>query len=236
MNGKRVLLSGLLLAVTAPAFGVSVWWTKTYDLNEKWTAAARIARFKDGPVAALADRTLSGLVGSEMRAFLRQARKETPNPGYPMAPWGYGADTVASLARPDLVSAYVETYDFRGGAHGMTTYIGVNVGLVSGQATVLRLEDLFRPGVPARALAVDAVKERLRATPRAAWFQPGVDPAYLPSDADLIKDFVITPSGITFLIEPYVAGPYAVGSFFVKVPFAAFSGKLNPKGPLQDLL
>ncbi len=236
---KARLLCLIALVTGMPAGAAVTWHTERETRAGKWEISARVARFTGTSRTSarwLADRELYGFVKNEMDAFERAAEKETVNPGYPMGMWGYHATTVVSLDRPDLVSAYVETYEFRGGAHGMTTYWGVNVGLVDGKAKVLRLEDLFRKGEPARALAIEAVEERLRANPNATWFQPGEDPGMRGPDAALIADFVITPSAVTFLIEPYVAGPYAVGSFFVKVPFSAFGDRLDPNGPLKGLL
>lgn len=235
---RRIMVwAGLLLVVAAPAFPVSVQWETSRSAKaKKWDASARIARFQDGPVAALADTTLSRQTRDAITAFVAQARKETVAPGYPMAPWEYIATTFVSIAQPDFVSAYVTSYAYTGGAHGMTTFTGLNVGRVNGKPKVLTLQDLFRADVSGRAVAVEAVKKSLRANPRALWFEPDADPAMRPDDEALVRQFVVTPAGISFLLEPYLAAPYASGTFFVKIPFSEFEGHLDPDGPLKTLL
>ena len=39
--------------------------------------------------------------------------------------------------------------------------------------------------------------------------------------------FVITPAGLSFLIQPYEVGPYTSGLFLVKIPFAVFGPLLT---------
>lgn len=225
----------LLCASPAPAATVT-WRTVSRADGKRWEIKARIPKIHDGAVARKADATISAVYQAQMVAFERAARTETRNPSYQMPQWAQDTVATVSLAQPDLVTAYIESYEFRGGAHGMTTYRGVNVGMVNGEARELRLEDLFAPGVPARRLMLDAIKESLRANPRAAWFKPDADPSFLPSDDSLVAQWVLTPTGITFLLEQYLAGPYAVGAFFVKIPYSEYEDQLDPNGPLSPLL
>lgn len=229
-------LAVVAVLAAAPARGAVTWRTERESMAGRYDVEARVPSLTGTSVHRVATQALTDFSRKERAAFTEAARRETANPEDPMRPWSYHANATVSLTRPDLVSAFVTTYQYTGGAHGMTTYQGVNVGLVNGEATILLLEDLFRPGANARDLALDAVKESLRANPRAEWFQPGADPDMRGADAALIADFVITPTAITFLIEPYVAGPYAAGAFFVKVPFSTLDRELDPNGPLQGLL
>jgi hypothetical protein len=202
----------------------------------RWKAAARFARFSGGPVAALADQTLHKDMDVAMETFVSQARRGAGKVGNPTASWEYQADTTVSLAKSTLISAYATSYWYTGGAHGMTYFTPVNVGLVNGEARELTLEDLFQPGAGARWRCALAVKSRLRDMPQALWFKPDEDPKMRPIDSDLIRQFILTPTAFVFLIEQYIAGPYSSGPIFVKIPYTAFGDKLNPSGPLQTVL
>lgn len=138
-----------------------------------------------------------------------------------------------SLSRPDLISVSYTNTSFTGGAHPNMGYDSVNFGLVDGIAKRLSLSDLFKPGVNARKVAGLQVYNRLKANPDALWIKQGTITA---SSGELTSTFVITCTGLTFLISPYDVGPYSSGSFTVKVPWKAFGTNLNRNGPLKALL
>jgi hypothetical protein len=236
-GAAATVLAGLLAAAPVYAAGVHVRWEGRSRAHAGlWKAEAHFARFSDGPVAQRADARLSGDIQSALHAFARQARANAGKVGNPDAEWQYLAETTVSLARPDLISAYVTSYWYTGGAHGMTYFDPINFGLVDGQVRPLTLQDLFQPGAGARWRCALAVKSRLVDMPQALWFKPDADPAMKPIDSDLIRQWILTPTAIVFLIEQYIAGPYSSGPIFVKIPYTAFGDKLNPNGPLKPLL
>jgi hypothetical protein len=73
---------------------------------------------------------------------------------------------------------------------------------------------------------------RLRQNPDALFVQDGTVKR-IPHV--VVSRFVITPAGLTFPIHPYEVGPYTSGSFFVKIPFAAFGSALDPAWPFIGL-
>lgn len=226
-----------LVLVAAPSRATKVRWVGRSNTHSGlWKAEARFPRFSDGAVAERADKALSGDILSSMNTFVRQARKGAGISGNPDAQWQYLAQTTVSLAKSDLVSAYVTSYSYTGGAHGMTYFDPINFGMVNGQAKELTLEDFFMPDAGARWRCALAVKSRLRDMPQALWFKPDADPAMKPIDSDLIRQWVLTPTSITFIIEQYIAGPYSSGPIFVKIPYTAFGDELNPNGPLKAVL
>lgn len=226
-----------LWIVAAPAAAMqTIWVTRSQERAGKWKATANFVRFSDGPLAQKADTKLAGDIRTAMRTFARQARKGAGISGNPDAAWQYLANTTVSVAGPDLVSAYVTSYWYTGGAHGMTYFDPINFGLVDGKAKELTLEDLFQPDSGARWRCALAVKSRLKDMPQALWFKPDADPSMRPMDSDLIRQWILTPTSIVFLIEQYIAGPYSSGPIFVKIPYTAFGDQLNPRGPLKPLI
>ncbi len=127
---------------------------------------------------------------------------------------------------------YVETWQYDGGAHPNTFYVAYTFGIVAGTPARVRLQDLCRAGTDCEHLAADLLMARLRQNPDALFIQDGTVKR-IPHV--VVSRFVITPAGLTFLIQPYEVGPYTSGSFRVKIPFAAFGSALNPAGPLNGL-
>lgn len=234
---RKLWIGAALLLAAVPARAMKVDWVGQSNTRPGlWKAQASYVRFSDGPVAQRASREMADNVRSSMSAFLWQARKGAGISGNPDAAWEYLAKTDVSVARPDLISAYSTLYSYTGGAHGMTFFAPVNVGLVNGKPKDLTLEDLFQPGSGARWRSALAVKSRLVDMPQALWFKPDADPSMKPVDSDLIRQWILTPTSIVFIIEQYIAGPYAYGPIFVKIPYTAFGDQLNPNGPLTPLL
>lgn len=198
-----------------------------------WDAKGEYVRFFDNPAASVANQAQLEYINRTMGDFFRACQENRPASGKPMTPFAYDAKATVSLERPGLITGYFTRYENLGGAHPMTYYHGFNVGLVNGRPKVLALSDLFRPGEDARNVAAAHVRAKLAGDARAVFLN---DPDSNPSDADLTASWVLTPSSITFLLQPYIAGPYAAGSFFVKIPFREFGERLNESGPLKPLL
>lgn len=53
---------------------------------------------------------------------------------------------------------------------------------------------------------------------------------------ELLENFIVTPSAMTFLFAPYAVGSYAEGSFLVKLAFEELGAILDPDGPLKPVL
>lgn len=118
-----------------------------------------------------------------------------------------------TLLTPNWVCGYWTIYEFMGGAHGMTTFRAFNYGMVGGKPKNAGLGDLFANKVSAAGDLTQVLTQKLLANPDATFIADGsskVDAATAP--------FCATKSGLLFLFEPYICGPYAAGTF--KVPIA----------------
>ncbi|HRI42577.1 MAG TPA: DUF4163 domain-containing protein [Fimbriimonadaceae bacterium] len=118
-----------------------------------------------------------------------------------------------TLLNPNWVCGYWTVYEFMGGAHGMTTFRSFNYGQVGGKPKNAGLGDLFANKVSAAGDLTQVLTQKLLANKDAAFIADGsskIDAGKTP--------FAATKSGLTFLFEPYVCGPYSAGTF--KVPVA----------------
>jgi hypothetical protein len=127
-----------------------------------------------------------------------------------------------SINRPNLISLYFTTDTFSGGAHGMTTFEPYTFAMVEGKPQRIFSKDIFT-GNYQSVLSVEVLGQLMKDA-RAAWVDDGSVRELTP---DLIDQFVVTPSGVTYLFQPYVMGPYAVGTFQVKVPAPNLQGILK---------
>ena len=198
-----------------------------------WDAKGEYVRFFESPAAPLANQTQLEYINRTMGNFFRTCQENLPASGKPDNPYAYTARTTVSIEKEHLIAGYITRDEYTGGAHPMVYYQGVNVGMVNGRAKVLSLSDLFRSGENAHNVAAAHIRANLAHNSRAVFIN---DAQSDPTDAELTSAWVLTPSGVTFLIGPYIAGPYAVGSFFVKIPFTEFGDRLDPNGPLKPLL
>lgn len=121
----------------------------------------------------------------------------------------------------DLLSYYTLIDSFTGGAHPnswrqATTLVRNSTGswVVTGSACNV-----------AQRLGWECAESTLRATiieellrQGAAWVEQGE----VTRDTDwLLESFVLTPTGIRFLFDAYLVGPYVQGAFEVDVPYGA---------------
>jgi hypothetical protein len=166
-------------------------------------------------VASLANREARALMKKYLPEFRQQA-KETLRVIPKDVELFVEATPTVSVAKKDWISFYIRTFAYTGGAHPNRWYECRTFGLQNGKAVRLRFRDLLPPGSDPIAVANRLVIPRLKAL-GASWFQEGSRTSLEPNE---VENFVTTPSGITWIFDPYAAGPYAEGEFFVKVPWS----------------
>lgn len=234
---RFVLVFGVAFALGCGVWAQSVGtrWERLNSTEGKfWSAKASFAQFASTQgVAGTANIELEFAVSREFEAFVGRAfLARKADPSFFTTPWTLDVKTTVSIANQQLISAYVETSLFEGGAHPNLTYTCINVGMKNGQPARLRLTDVLRPGQDSRkaldALLMTKLRER-----KASQVVDG-DIESLPDE--LLENFIVTPSAMTFLFAPYAVGSYAEGSFLVKIPFEELAAILDPNGPLKPVL
>lgn len=215
-------LAGLQMSIAQEKLGVKIASIRTGDAEIKVTYPQFAG---SDTVIKTANADLLKFAGERLQAFrkdLAQMKKDFEGKDIPLR-YSYVLEPAVSIARPDLISLYFTEYTYTGGAHGMTYFHGRNYGVINGKPKLLALQDLFKPEVDAKKLAGERVYAQLQSNQNATWVQDGT----VTADSDkLTKEFVITPAGVTFLIEQYAVSYYAAGAFFVKVPYADFGKAL----------
>lgn len=164
--------------------------------------------------------------------FLKDAKSSTAAEK-PTSEYYHEDNFHVSVALPGLVSLVDDVSEYTGGAHPNRNLIAWNFSIdAKAGSKRIAFKDAFARGDRARPKISKLVVSVLRGY-GADWVQDGTLKELDKNEAD---NFVLTPSGFTFLFAPYVAGSYAQGSFEVKIPFSKVTGELDPAGPLRPLL
>ena len=109
-------------------------------------------------------------------------------------------------------STLLAIYNYTGGAHGMTSFVTVNLRAANGKVREVRLRDLFS-SPDYRSVVETALLTKLRDMPGASWVESGEVREFTPAQLEV---FTHDRDGrLTFYFEPYALGPYSSGSFEV---------------------
>ncbi|MCK6557767.1 DUF3298 domain-containing protein [candidate division KSB1 bacterium] len=145
---------------------------------------------------------------------------------------GYSHDCSIMYYSDDLISLLITEWSFTGGAHGNTSYAAENYWRQADRFQPLALADLFLPQADYAAALARLCAQSLRAQ-GAAWVQQGEIKTFSGED---LQVFNVMPRALVFTFAPYAVGPYAQGTFHVRVPYRQLDEVLDPAGPLKRLL
>ena len=132
---------------------------------------------------------------------------------------GYSTDISAKVTRMDdaVISFQITVYDFTGGAHGNYGSIGRNYSTKTGE--LLAFDEIAGDYEAFHATVLDyminlaetpAYKDKLFDTPS----KDDLDSTLFRTDG-----WIFTLSGLSFLVPPYVLGPYASGEIYFMLPY-----------------
>ena len=132
---------------------------------------------------------------------------------------GYSTDISAKVTRMDdaVISFQITAYDFTGGAHGNYGSTARNYSTKTGE--LIAFDEIAEDYAAFHATALDyminladtpAYKDKLFGPPS----KNDLDSALFRTDG-----WVFTLSGISFLVEPYMLGPYASGEISFMLPY-----------------
>lgn len=192
-----------------------------------------------GETAAIREinRTIRNRMDKDRTEFLKVQAKEcrdlAKDGNLPSGPFERIDTCTVRCFRPGLVSLLREEYEFAGGAHGNTTYTALNWQIEGGKATPFGLENLFREKSDWVKKIAQAVCQDLKRQ-KASNYMDG-DPKKTEVPLEQLQTFYLTPQGITFVFDPYVAGCYAEGTFRVMLPWSKLEDLLDKNGPANHL-
>jgi uncharacterized lipoprotein YbaY len=130
------------------------------------------------------------------------------------------------------MSLYVEAYTYTGGAHGNVVHFPITLGWSDGEPSNVTLQQLVRPSIDPYDIFGPLVLQKL-GEQNAAWVVNGQLTEMPKATMDT---FVLTPTAVSFVVGPYVAGPWAEGTRVIKVPYSEVMRYLNPYGVLEGVL
>lgn len=200
-----------------------------------WDISVRYPRFSSaGPLARAANAILAAREQKVFRGFRERARKELPSlkKDFPQAQYGLTLSPHRITDRPTLVSAYIDRYDYLGGAHGTSRFEAYNWALVDGKVRAVHLQDLFQPGTDAAreaSRALVAIMKSRRYTPSNV-----ASGEWTHLTREQMDRFVVGTSGVLFLFDQYDLGAGAEGARKVLVPFSKLP-HLDRRGVLRAL-
>ncbi len=186
------------------------------EKGKNYTAKITFPVFRArNPVARAANAHIRRQTTSAYRAWLQNARTELKNLPASPAPYDFQiAPAPSFFVTRRLLSTGLDSYQYNGGAHGMTILTPLNFGLVKGRARLLNLGDFFQPNTPYRALVETRIFAKLRKDPNAMWVRDG---SVKKLETSQFNNFSVERDGLRWLFNQYEMGPYAVGQFEVKL-------------------
>lgn len=214
------------LAVTVGFAGEHTFKTATVEKKNYYKGMVRYPVFQDKfEIDRFVNARIIRWTTKSLQDFAQQTMEAQKGLGQPRVPYELHATSTVTMHTMRLISCYFTVYMYTGGAHGNTAFVPFNFGILRGKVTPLKLADLFKPDFNYREVLNDLLMSKLSHDDRAAWVQEGSVSRVTNTQ---MERFVILPDGILFLFEPYEMGPYAVGTFKVKVGFEEIGlGHLN---------
>lgn len=132
----------------------------------------------------------------------------------------------SSLFPPSFVSYKFDSYQFTGGAHGMTTVTTLNFDL--SKKKLLQLSDLFaRKAAVAESLSVISRSE-LRDILGDMLNEEMLENGTSKNLANFSR-FMLAPRDLVIFFEPYAVAPYAAGVQVVSIPLTRLGTLLKPE-------
>jgi hypothetical protein len=151
--------------------------------------------------------------------------------------WEGSLDVRIVWLATNLVSLCENRYEFSGGAHGESIFVGRNFILAGGKAREFKLGELFRSAADWTNVLSAACLRELRAQ-KAAFTLDTADPSFKVkgfSAADLAS-FNVDGSGLIIHFSDYAVAPHAEGLFDVLLPWPELKPLLAPDGPARQFL
>lgn len=145
------------------------------------------------------------------------------------------AEPTVTLNRAGAFSVRSLVYSYTGGAHPNTvTYCG---SFIDGVSKPLRFADLFRPDAKKDIVALlktplDEERRERIGDPDLPDEEKQVDPEYIEG---CIDSFVLTPTGVNWIFDPYAIGSYAEGRYEALLSWTELKPYFKPNKVIAGL-
>lgn len=200
--------------------------SETKEKSGYYTASATYPKFTaPASLATPANKEIARLVKQYMGEFVSQAADYfKDNPAKPTAPWEHETSCTTTLANLTVLSVLMDHYEFAGGAHPNSWTSTVNVALVGGKATHVRLANLLAKGKDKKAFLNEVV---LPVAAKARKERTGEDTTVFPME--FADHFNLSRNTLTYTFDKYVLGPYVEGDYQVKLKWQDIKAWIDPK-------
>lgn len=167
------------------------------------------------PLARFVNAQLRSDIAANYNDWMKQTKTALEGDPTPIAPYEFEMQPSLWHFQPRrLISVELISYQYTGGAHGMSALLAENYALVAGQPKILNLGDLFRPGTAYRTLVETKIFAKLKKNKDAMWVQDG---SVKTLTSQQFNNFTVTTDGLNWIFNQYEMGPYAAGVFEIKL-------------------
>lgn len=135
---------------------------------------------------------------------------------------GYNLYQTVSVARSDerMVSLLEDTYQYTGGAHGVSYREGINFDSQSGKR--LELQDIFSDYENFKEDAIDRIVYNLKESYGEELFEDYIETVEGLWENDMSPEWYADGSGIVIVLQEYSVGPYSIGTPEIHLPYSEF--------------
>lgn len=226
-GAPRILLAVLLAGVPLGGWSQLKVSTKTLKASSRKLYDAKVSYpvFQGtSPLIRFANSASAAEARNDFAQFVKYAKEGAKATQKFGMTWERDQSTVVVQATPTLISVYMQAYDFSGGAHPNHYLMPMNFAMVKGKPMRLKLKDLVaNPKLAMNGPVLMKLNEVKKG--RDGGSETSIDPTVYDS-------FVITPTSLTWMFQPYAVGAYAEGEFEIKVPFNELKSYLRVDSPV----
>ena len=131
--------------------------------------------------------------------------------GYPIRPYQLFTRYQQCSLNDDILSLYVDYYQYTGGAHGMTARLGYNIDLKTGK--LLPLAELFKPGYDYKTVIDKEINRQIALDPE-TYFEGDMGFQGIGKE----QNYYLEGENLVIYFNQYEIAPYAAGIREFKIP------------------
>ncbi|MEZ5162270.1 MAG: DUF4163 domain-containing protein [Fimbriimonadaceae bacterium] len=201
--------------------------TLAVKVKDQYEAKLQYPEFSsNSAVAQLANKEALKFVKSQFGEFEQFTKEFFSEEGSAPSEWYHEAYPTISVANDSVISIIWYQYDYSGGAHPNRFYTSRTVvSTGKNSAEVFEFKDLFineSAEMVFRTTVLSSLVEKERTS------RMGEPTEMLTLTPEQCADFVLTPSGIAFMFQPYAVGSYVEGEYMVKMKWSELSQYVKP--------
>lgn len=189
-----------------------------------------------GPISLRSELILHKYYMNDLRKIYRYAKLElypmavdsykyAVSQGFPFNAYTLIREMNVTFNDKGLISLYFDTYEYTGGAHGLTTRVGNTWSLDAPK--LLTLDDLFAPGFDYADVIIREITRQAHENIKA-----GNDIYFDNVEANIVSNFnpanfYLTPDGVAIFYPLYSIAPYAAGIQVFVIPYDMLDFRVN---------